>query len=156
MARALVAIVVPVHNEKDNLVRFHEEVSAVMRQLGDYDWEFVFVDDGSTDGSFEVLQTLRDLDPRVAAIRFPRNFGSHVAIAAGASNAIWRRFCEVIGRAELTRDPGFATTAARRDRRDEIAALIQDWTSQRPKAAVVEIPEKKKDLPTPPGGMDDY
>jgi len=83
MARALVAIVVPVHNEKDNLVRFHEEVSAVMRQLGDYDWEFVFVDDGSTDGSFEVLQTLRDLDPRVAAIRFPRNFGSHVAIAAG-------------------------------------------------------------------------
>jgi dolichol-phosphate mannosyltransferase len=83
MAKPLIAIVVPVHNEKDNLVRFHEDVSAVMRELGDYDWEFVFVDDGSTDGSFEVLQTLRDLDQRVTAIRFPRNFGSHVAIAAG-------------------------------------------------------------------------
>ncbi|HXD73860.1 MAG TPA: glycosyltransferase family 2 protein [Vicinamibacterales bacterium] len=83
MARPLVAIVVPVHNEKDNLVRFHEEVTLVMHQLGDYDWEFVFVDDGSQDGSFELIQILRDKDPRVAAIRFPRNFGSHVAIAAG-------------------------------------------------------------------------
>jgi glycosyltransferase involved in cell wall biosynthesis len=83
MANPLIAIVVPVHNEKDNLVRFHEDVSVVMRQLGQYDWEFVFVDDGSTDGSFELLTTLRDVDKRVTALRFPRNFGSHVAIAAG-------------------------------------------------------------------------
>lgn len=83
MAKPLIAIVVPVHNEKDNLARFYEEVSTVMRQLGEYDWEFVFVDDGSKDGSFDVIQTLRDLDQRVTAIRFPRNFGSHVAIAAG-------------------------------------------------------------------------
>src|ERR1700693_1791792 len=61
----------------------------------------------------------------------------HVAIAAGASNAVWGRFCEVIGRGDLTRDPGFATAAARRDRRDEIAAIIQGWTGQRPKAEVV-------------------
>ena len=46
-------------------------------------------------------------------------------IAAAASNAIWARFCAVIGRDELTRDPEFATAAARRDRRDEIAAIIQ-------------------------------
>jgi len=83
MSKPLIAIVVPVHNEKDNLAHFREEVSVVMHQLGDYDWEFVFVDDGSTDGSFDAIQTLRDLDPRVTAIRFPRNFGSHVAIAAG-------------------------------------------------------------------------
>jgi crotonobetainyl-CoA:carnitine CoA-transferase CaiB-like acyl-CoA transferase len=61
----------------------------------------------------------------------------HVAIAAGASNAVWGRFCEIIGRGDLTREPGFATAAARRDRRDEIAAIIQGWTSQRPKAEVV-------------------
>jgi len=87
MAKPLVAIVVPVHNEKDNLARFHEEVSAVMRQLGDYDWEFVFVDDGSRDGSFEILRTLRERDERVTALRFPRNFGSHVAIAAGIDHS---------------------------------------------------------------------
>jgi crotonobetainyl-CoA:carnitine CoA-transferase CaiB-like acyl-CoA transferase len=61
----------------------------------------------------------------------------HVAIAAGASNAVWRRFCEIIGRDDLTRHPGFATAAARRDRRDEIAAIIQGWTGQRFKAEVV-------------------
>jgi crotonobetainyl-CoA:carnitine CoA-transferase CaiB-like acyl-CoA transferase len=67
---------------------------------------------------------------------YPTSDG-HVAIAAGASDAVWRRFCEIIGRGDLTRDPGFATAAARRDRRDQIAAIIQGWTSQRPKTEVV-------------------
>ena len=62
----------------------------------------------------------------------------HVAIAAAASNAIWVRFCAVIGRDELTRAPAFATAAARRDRRDEIAAIIQRWTGARTKAEVVQ------------------
>ena len=61
----------------------------------------------------------------------------HVAIAAGASTAVWRRFCDVIGRSDLARDSGFATAAARRDRRDQIAAIIEGWTSTRAKAAVV-------------------
>ena len=61
----------------------------------------------------------------------------YVAIAAGASDAVWRRFCELIGRDDLTRDPRFAAAAARRDRRDEVAAIIQRWTEQRPKAEVV-------------------
>src|SRR2546427_3597702 len=61
----------------------------------------------------------------------------HVAIAAGASDAVWRRFCEIIGRDDLTRDPRFATAAARHDRRDEVAAIIQGWTGQRPKVEVV-------------------
>src|SRR5919109_638620 len=45
----------------------------------------------------------------------------YVAIAAGSSDLVWRRFCQTIGRPELARDPHFATTAARRSRRDEIA-----------------------------------
>ena len=61
----------------------------------------------------------------------------HVAIAAAASNAVWARFCAVIGRDELTRAPEFATAAARRDRRDEIAAIIQRWTGERSKAEAV-------------------
>jgi formyl-CoA transferase len=63
----------------------------------------------------------------------------HVAIAAGASDAVWRRFCEIIGRADLTSDPHFATAAARRDRRDEVAAIIQGWTEKRPKSDVVSV-----------------
>src|SRR4029453_17916952 len=61
----------------------------------------------------------------------------HVAIAAAASNAVWARFCGVIGRHDLIRAPGFATLAPRRDRRDEIAAIIQEWTAPRAKADVV-------------------
>ena len=79
----LITIVVPVFNEQDNLRRFHHEVTEVLRSLGGYDWQFIFVDDGSRDGSFSVLEQLRASDPRLFAIRFPRNFGSHVAIAAG-------------------------------------------------------------------------
>jgi formyl-CoA transferase len=63
----------------------------------------------------------------------------HVAISAGASDAVWRRFCEIVGRADLTRDPGFATAAARRDRRDEVAKIVQAWTATRPKAEVVRV-----------------
>src|SRR5207253_2797678 len=67
---------------------------------------------------------------------YPTTVG-HVAIAAGASDAVWRRFCEIIGRSDLTRDAGFATAAARRDRRDQVATIIQGWTSARSKAEVV-------------------
>jgi CoA:oxalate CoA-transferase len=63
----------------------------------------------------------------------------HVAIAAAASNAVWARFCAIIGREELVRAPEFATLAARRDRRDEIAAIIQGWTESRAKAEVVRL-----------------
>lgn len=61
----------------------------------------------------------------------------YVAIAAGSSNLIWRRFCQTIGRPELCTDPQFATTAARRGQRDTIVGMIQEWTSQRSKADVV-------------------
>ena len=63
----------------------------------------------------------------------------HVAVSAGASDAVWRRFCEILGREDLARDPGFATAGARRDRRDEVAAIVQAWTATRPKAEVVRV-----------------
>lgn len=83
MAKPLISIVVPVFNEELNLRGLHEAVTKVMHEIGEYDWEFVFVDDGSRDGSFALLETLRAGDSSVRALRFPRNFGSHVAIAAG-------------------------------------------------------------------------
>src|SRR5215475_6958968 len=63
----------------------------------------------------------------------------HVAIAAGSSNLVWRRFCQIIGKPELADDPKFSTTAARRTYQAETAAIIQDWTSQRRKAEVVSM-----------------
>src|SRR5919106_1995097 len=61
----------------------------------------------------------------------------HVAIAAGSSNLVWRRFCQIICKTELADHPKVATTAARRTYQAETAAIIQGWTSQRTKAEVV-------------------
>src|SRR5919108_4738460 len=61
----------------------------------------------------------------------------HVAIAAGSSNLVWRRFCQIIGRPELADDAKFATTAARRAHQRDTAAVIQGWTAERAKAEVV-------------------
>jgi glycosyltransferase involved in cell wall biosynthesis len=109
----LITIVVPVFNERGNLRSLHEAVTGVMRAMaGRYDWEFVFVDDGSRDGSFEVLQDLHAGDERVHALRFPRNFGSHVAIAAGID------FCR-----------GDAAIVMAADLQDP-PALIQDFVSR--------------------------
>jgi formyl-CoA transferase len=61
----------------------------------------------------------------------------YVAIGAGTSDLVWRRFCQTIGQPTLAQDPQYATTAARRARRDTVAALIQQWTGTRTKAEVV-------------------
>jgi crotonobetainyl-CoA:carnitine CoA-transferase CaiB-like acyl-CoA transferase len=62
----------------------------------------------------------------------------YVAIGAGTSDLVWRRFCQTIDKPELAHDARYATTAARRQRRDEIAALIQAWTSTHTKAEAVQ------------------
>src|SRR5262249_19031042 len=79
----LVSLIVPVHNEEANLRRLYDAVNTVLRGVAGLEWEFVFVDDGSRDRSFGVIGDLHRADPRVLALRFPRNLGSHVAIAAG-------------------------------------------------------------------------
>jgi dolichol-phosphate mannosyltransferase len=63
----------------------------------------VFIDDGSRDGTFQAIEALRVRDPSVRAIRFPRNFGSHVAIAAGIDHC--RGDCAVVMAADLQDPP---------------------------------------------------
>jgi polyisoprenyl-phosphate glycosyltransferase len=103
MAVPLVSIVVPVFNEEANLGQFYSAVTSVMRDIGGCEWEFVFVDDGSRDRSFAILEDLRLRDARVTALRFARNFGSHVAIAAGIDHC--RGDAAVIMAADLQDPP---------------------------------------------------
>jgi len=103
VASPLISIVVPVFNEEDNLHRFYDAVTAVLRGIDGHDWEFVFVDDGSRDRSFAVIEELRGRDPHVTGLRFARNFGSHVAIAAGIDHC--RGDCAVIMAADLQDPP---------------------------------------------------
>ena len=84
---SLISIVVPVYHNAASLPAMLDELRAIAsRNTGDR-FEFVFVDDGSRDDSFEVLQRLATTDERVRVVKLSRNFGSNAAIAAGLSVA---------------------------------------------------------------------
>jgi dolichol-phosphate mannosyltransferase len=74
--------VIPVYNEVESLEPLHAELAEVAA-ANQYDLEIVFVDDGSTDGSWKVVQRLAAADPRIRGIRFRRNFGKAAALMAG-------------------------------------------------------------------------
>jgi glycosyltransferase involved in cell wall biosynthesis len=80
------SLVIPVFNEAPNLAALHREVTETLAASG-YRYEVLFVDDGSTDGSFQVLADLQRADPRVRVIRFRRNFGQTAAFSAGFAYA---------------------------------------------------------------------
>lgn len=76
------SVVVPVFNERENLPILHAQIEAALQNF-EPKFEMIFVDDGSTDGSTELLESLALQDPRVKVIRFRRNFGQAAAFAAG-------------------------------------------------------------------------
>ena len=77
-----ISIVVPVFNEAETLVDLCQGVRKVLIQLG-ATWEMIFINDGSTDGSHEILDHLAEEDQRVRIIHFKRNFGQTAAMMAG-------------------------------------------------------------------------
>jgi glycosyltransferase involved in cell wall biosynthesis len=78
----MLSIIVPVLNEAESLETLHREISEVARGL-DEPIEILFVDDGSTDASWSVIQSLATADASVSGIRFRRNFGKAAALTAG-------------------------------------------------------------------------
>jgi dolichol-phosphate mannosyltransferase len=82
--RKLISIVVPVHNEEENIPVMYAELRRVVAPLP-YDFEFIFVNDGSTDRSSEKLESLARQDRAVEVLEFTRNFGKEAATTAGLS-----------------------------------------------------------------------
>ncbi|MGH8598831.1 MAG: glycosyltransferase family 2 protein [Gammaproteobacteria bacterium] len=80
------SIVVPFHNEEENLPVLYRRLTRVMEEIGD-DYELIFVDDGSTDRTQAILKDICAIDPRVAGVRLRRNFGQTAALAAGFDHA---------------------------------------------------------------------
>src|SRR5437588_7716535 len=81
-----VSIVVTLYNEADSLDELYRRTLAAL-EPGPRTFELIFVDDGSTDGTFAALERLHREDGRVRAVRFKRNFGQHPAMHAGLSRA---------------------------------------------------------------------
>jgi glycosyltransferase involved in cell wall biosynthesis len=81
------SIVVPLYNERDNLAPLHEELARVVGAAA-ASYEMLFVDDGSTDGSADVLRTIKTGDPHVRVLRLARNSGQTAALACGLHEAV--------------------------------------------------------------------
>ncbi|MGW2487284.1 glycosyltransferase family 2 protein [Streptomyces sp. NPDC001606] len=124
----LISIVAPCYNEEAVLARFHEEVQKVAEELLPlgHDMEFVYVDDGSRDGTLAVLERLAGLDARVRYVSFSRNFGKEAALLAGLRHAAGDSVIvmdadlqhppELIKRMVALREQGHDQVIARRDR----------------------------------------
>jgi glycosyltransferase involved in cell wall biosynthesis len=76
------SVVIPVFNERPNIIPLYKELKPVMDNLGKQ-YEILFIDDGSTDRTYSVIRKLHDKDKRVRAIRLRKNFGQTAAISAG-------------------------------------------------------------------------
>ena len=96
-----ISIVVPVYYNEDTLMDLYNDMAAkILNKLGEY--ELVFVDDGSEDSSWSVLNQIRDMDKNVRLVKLSRNFGEHAALLAGLS--VCTGDCAVTKQADLQED----------------------------------------------------
>ena len=79
------SLVIPVFNEQESLKSLYDEITQALSD--EYDYEVIFIDDGSSDNSFSILSDIRENDSRVRVIKFRKNFGQTAAIAAGFEHA---------------------------------------------------------------------
>src|SRR6516165_927428 len=82
----MLSIVIPVHNEEHSLLPLYDRLTLVLEELGK-PYEILFVDDASTDRSFELLANLVETDARLTVVRLRRNFGQTAALSAGFHEA---------------------------------------------------------------------
>lgn len=81
------SIIVPCYNEEETVKLFYDEAGRVLASVGDIEWEFIFVDDGSKDGTILALRRLAEEDSHVRYLSFSRNFGKEAAMYAGLQAA---------------------------------------------------------------------
>lgn len=82
MTQPIFSIIAPIYNESETMPELHKRVSETMDSTGE-PWELIMVDDGSSDGSTELVRQLARLDERVRPVIFARNFGHQLAVTAG-------------------------------------------------------------------------
>jgi len=99
----MISIVIPIHNEEPAILPLYDRLISVLDTL-DREYEIIFVDDASTDRSFELLANLVETDPRLTVIRLRRNFGQTAALAAGFDQTRGEVIISLDG--DLQHDPG--------------------------------------------------
>lgn len=148
----LLSIVLPAHNEQEVLSATYDRLTLMGPTLAEWglDYELIFVNDGSTDDTPEVLDRLANADPRVKAVHLARNFGHQAAVSAGLSVARGEAVC--VMDADLQDPPevlpaflgkwreGFQVVyAVRRKRKESLPKRAAYWTFYRLLNAISEI-----------------
>lgn len=126
MSKTLVSIVIPLFNEAENVAPLHREIVAAVAGRGE-DYEFLFVDDGSSDGSLAALKEIRQRDARVRIIQFRKNFGQSAAISAGFGRC--RGDVVVAMDADLQNDPADIPRLV--DKVGEGFDIVNGWRKER-------------------------
>jgi glycosyltransferase involved in cell wall biosynthesis len=139
--RPEISVVVPLHDEVDNVADLHRELTAALDSMG-RPYEILLVDDGSRDGTVERLLELEARDRRVRVVRLRRNFGQTAAFSAGFDHA--RGSIVVTSDGDLQNDPADIPTLVarleegydmvcgwRRQRRDPLSRRIPSWLANR-------------------------
>jgi glycosyltransferase involved in cell wall biosynthesis len=121
-----ISVVVPLYDEEETLAALYDEVGAVLDGAG-RDWEVVYVDDGSRDGSYAELVRLHDAHENVRVVRLRQNFGKSAALTAGFANASGDVIVTID--ADLQDDP--AEIPSLLAKLDEGYDLVSGWKSTR-------------------------
>jgi len=137
LGTVVISVVIPIHNEERSVALLHEELQAALEPLGE-EWEAVYVDDGSTDGSFAALTRLHAREENVRVVRLRRNFGKAAALATG--------FAQVDGDVVVTIDGDLQDDPAEIPRLlaklHEGFDLVSGWKAQRRDPLTRRIPSK--------------
>src|SRR5271157_1251767 len=123
---ARVSIVVPFHNEESNVTELYDRLRTVMEGM-DRDYQFVFVDDGSTDLTYKLLKEVALIDARVTIVRLRRNFGQTAALAAGFAHTTGEYVIAMDG--DLQHDP--ADIPIFLEKIEEGYDIVSGWRSHR-------------------------
>jgi glycosyltransferase involved in cell wall biosynthesis len=121
-----ISVVIPLYNEEDSLKELHHQLRSVLGRMNAR-YEILFVDDGSTDRSFQVLRDLKRADKHVKIVRFRRNYGKSAALAVGFEKALGN--VVITMDADLQDDP--AEIPSLRKRLDDGYDLVSGWKKRR-------------------------
>jgi glycosyltransferase involved in cell wall biosynthesis len=120
------SIVVPFHNEEENVTVLYARLKQVMEQVGE-SFEFVLVDDGSSDRTYKLLEEIAAVDSRVLVVKLRRNFGQTSALAAGFDHASGEFILAMDG--DLQHDPN--DIPAFLEKLDEGYDVVSGWRKER-------------------------
>ena len=82
-----ISIIIPAYNEEESLPMLYERLKKLMDEIKNYEFEVLFVNDGSKDGTIQIIKELREKDNRICYVDFSRNFGKEIAMIAGLDYA---------------------------------------------------------------------